>query len=290
MAEDAHDRETTITMPCWDGRAVQVIHAPVLAAVADLCPMELRRLAPALFALMLVPACAQRSDGPMAEVPAAVHPTKASTMTVEIWSDVVCPFCYIGKREFERALERFAHKDEVTVVWRSFELDPYAPERSPLDMYDMLAKKYGISRDEARARVGGVVERAKTVGLDYDMDAAIMGSSFHAHRLLQFAKSKGLGDAAKERLFRAYFIEGQHIADRAVLQRLAAEIGLDAAETEAVLNSDAYTAEVRADEQQARQVGVRGVPFFVIDGRYSVSGAQHSDHFLGALQQAWSTR
>ncbi|MDX9751209.1 MAG: DsbA family oxidoreductase [Flavobacteriales bacterium] len=253
--------------------------------------MTLRPFTPALLVLMLAPACAQRTEAPVVAEAAAPSSTPAPrTMTVEVWSDVVCPFCYIGKREFESALARFAHKDQVQVVWKSFELDPDAPDRSPHDMYGMLVSRYGGTREEARARVAGVVERAKTVGLHYDMDAAVIGSSFHAHRLLQFAKTKGLGGAAKERLFRAYFTEGAHIADKAVLQRLAEEIGLDAAGAADVLGSDAFTDAVRADQQRAREVGVRGVPFFVIDGTYSVNGAQRSDRFLAALEQAWGAR
>ncbi|MBX2972069.1 MAG: DsbA family oxidoreductase [Flavobacteriales bacterium] len=211
-------------------------------------------------------------------------------MTIEIWSDVVCPFCYIGKREFESALQRFEHRDKVKVVWKSFELDPNAPERSEYDMYGMLVSKYGGTREDAKARVQGVVQRAKTVGLDYQMDKAIIGSSFHAHRLIQFAKAKGKGAEAEERLFRAYFIEGKHIADKTVLAQLAGEIGLDKAEAEQMLASTAYTDAVRADEREAQQVGVRGVPFFVIDRKYGVSGAQQSAHFLGALEQAWKER
>ncbi|HNU56699.1 MAG TPA: DsbA family oxidoreductase [Flavobacteriales bacterium] len=216
--------------------------------------------------------------------------TPNKTMTIEIWSDVVCPFCYIGKREFEAALARFEHKAEVTVVWKSFELDPNAPQRSEHDMYGMLSNRYGISRAEAQARVQGVVERAKTVGLDYHMDKAIISSSFDAHRLIQFAKTKGKGAEAEERLFKAYFVDGIHIADHAALTRMGVEIGLEEAEVSTMLASTRFTEEVRADEREAQQLGVRGVPFFVIDRRYGVSGAQHSDHFLGALQQAWKER
>ncbi|MBL7950134.1 MAG: DsbA family oxidoreductase [Flavobacteriales bacterium] len=211
-------------------------------------------------------------------------------MTIEIWSDVVCPFCYIGKREFETALERFAHKADVTVVWKSFELDPHAPERSEHDMYGMLVSKYGGTRDDAKARVQGVVDRAKTVGLDYRMERAVIGNSFHAHRLIQYAKTKGKGAEAEERLFRAYFVEGVHLADHASLVRLAQEIGLNGAEVAAMLAGKGFTEEVRADESEAQQLGIRGVPFFVIDRKYGVSGAQQSAHFLGALEQAWKER
>ncbi len=221
---------------------------------------------------------------------AASNTAHTETMTIEIWSDVVCPFCYIGKREFERALEGFEQRDNVQVVWKSFELDPNAPARSGYDMYGMLVSKYGGTRDDAKARVQGVVDRAKTVGLDYQMDKAIIGSSFDAHRLIQLAKAKGLGDEAEERLFKAYFTEGVHLADHPSLIRMAVEIGLDAEEVKAMLASTRFTEEVRAEEREAQQLGIRGVPFFVIDRKYGVSGAQQSAHFLGALQQAWTER
>lgn len=212
------------------------------------------------------------------------------TMTIEIWSDVVCPFCYIGKREFESALQQFEHRENVTVVWKSFELDPQAPARSEHDMYGMLVSKYGGTRDDARARVQGVVDRARTVGLDYRMDKAIIGSSFDAHRLIQFAKTKGLGAEAEERLFKAYFTEGVHLADHTSLIRIAVDIGLDADEVKGMLASTRFTEEVRAEEREAQQLGIRGVPFFVIDRKYGISGAQQSAYFLGALQQAWTER
>jgi predicted DsbA family dithiol-disulfide isomerase len=211
-------------------------------------------------------------------------------MTIEIWSDVVCPFCYIGKREFERALAQFEHAEQVQVVWRSFELDPDAPARSEHDMYGMLVAKYGGTRDDAKARVEGVVQRAKSVGLDYRMDKAIIGSSFDAHRLLQLAKTKDLGDAMKERLFKAYFTEGAHLADTPTLIRLGSEVGLGGGEVAQMLSTTAFSDGVRKDEQEARRVGVRGVPFFLVDGKYSVGGAQPSEVFLGALRQAWSER
>ncbi len=211
-------------------------------------------------------------------------------MKVQIWSDVVCPYCYIGKREFEKALSQFPHKDEVEVEWKSFELDREAPVRSPDDMFDHLAKKYGKTRDEAKAMVAGTVERARSVGLEYAMEKAVLGSSFDAHRLIQYAKTKGKGDAAEERLFQAFFMRGEHIGDHEVLKQIASEIGLDAKEVGTMLASDAFTEAVHADEYEAQQIGVRGVPFFVLDNKYAVSGAQSSEHFLGALEQAWKER
>ena len=237
-----------------------------------------------------VPTCAQRPTEVAHFGDAASSNPPVKVMTIEIWSDVVCPFCYIGKRELERALAQFEHAGQVQLVWRSFELDPDAPARSDQDMYGMLAGKYGGSREDARARVAAVVQRASTVGLDYNMDIAVMGSSFDAHRLLQLAKSRGRGDAMKERLFKAYFTEGAHLADVPTLIRLGSEVGLDGGEVAQMLSTSAYADAVRRDEQEARRIGVRGVPFFVLDGQYSVSGAQPSEVFLGALRQAWDAR
>jgi hypothetical protein len=216
--------------------------------------------------------------------------TDRAPLTVAIWSDVLCPFCYIGKREFENALSRFPHRDDVLVEWKSFELDPNAPVRSDEDTYTMLARKYGMSRDDAKARVAGVRVRARSLGLTYDFDKAVIANSFNAHRLIQLAKTKGLGDAAEERLFKAYFSEGLHIGDSATLVRLGAEIGLDPDEVSAMLAGDAFTEAVRIDEYEAQQFGIRGVPFFAIDRKYGVSGAQSADHILGALEQAWKGR
>ena len=212
------------------------------------------------------------------------------SMKVEIWSDVLCPFCYIGKREFEHALAQFAHKDDVEVIWKSFELDPNAPVNNEKDMYDLLASKYGRTREETITNVRSVVERADSVGLAYEMDRAIPTNSFDAHRLLQYAKSVGKGDAMKERLLKAYFMEGAHIGDHQQLKTLADDVGLDTAKVTQLLASDAYTDEVRNDEREAQEIGVRGVPFFVVDRRYAVSGAQSNEHFLEVLNKAWEER
>ncbi len=211
-------------------------------------------------------------------------------ITVEIWSDVVCPFCYIGKRELENALARFEQRDSVRVVWKSFELDPDAPDERGVDTYRMLMEKYGMTREQVLERTRSVRERAASLGLNYHFDKAIVGSSFQAHRLLQFAKSKGLGGAAKERLFKAYFTEGKHLANPTTLAALGVEIGLPAAEVSALLRSDAFSREVRADEQEACQLRVTGVPFFAFDRRLSVSGAQSEETFLEALRQVWTSR
>ncbi len=211
-------------------------------------------------------------------------------LLVEIWSDVVCPFCYIGKREFEHALNRFAQRDSVRVVWKSFELDREAPAKRSVDTYGMLMEKYGLTREQALERTRGVQERAASLGLHYDFDKAIMGSSFDAHRLLQFAKTRGRGDAMKERLFKAYFTEGVHLADRSELRRLAVEAGLNGAEAASMLAGTEFVNEVRGDEEEAYRLGVSGVPFFAFDRRLAVGGAQQERTFLQALEQAWESR
>ena len=182
------------------------------------------------------------------------------------------------------------HKDDVEVVWKSFELDQNAPVNYEKDMYDLLASKYARTREETITNVRSVVERADSVGLAYDMDRVIPTNSFDAHRLLQYAKSVGKGDAMKERLLKAYFMEGAHIGEHQQLKALAHEVGLDSGIVTQLLASDAFTAEVRNDELEAQEIGVRGVPFFVVDRRYAVSGAQSNEHFLEVLNKAWEER
>jgi predicted DsbA family dithiol-disulfide isomerase len=209
-------------------------------------------------------------------------------MDVEIWSDVVCPWCYIGKRRFEHALEAFDHRGEVNVTWRSFQLDPSAPASSDEDPIDRLAAKYGMSRATAEAAQARVTANAATAGLDFHLDRARSGNTFDAHRLIHYANSVGKQDAMKERLMAGYFVEGAAIGVGEVLAQLAGDVGLDAAAVRDVLESDAYADDVRHDELEARQLGITGVPFFVLDRAYGVSGAQPSEVMLGALQQAWA--
>jgi predicted DsbA family dithiol-disulfide isomerase len=210
------------------------------------------------------------------------------TMDVEIWSDVVCPWCYIGKRRFEHALAAFDHRDDVKVTWRSFQLDPSSPTTSEGDPVERLAAKYGMSRATAEAARARVTANAATEGLDFHLDRARSGNTFNAHRLIHYAHSVGRQDALKERLMAAYFVEGAAIGEHDVLSRLAVEVGLDESAVRGVLGGDAYADDVRHDELEARQLGITGVPFFVLDRAYGVSGAQPSDLILGALQQAWS--
>ncbi len=209
-------------------------------------------------------------------------------MLVEIWSDLVCPWCYIGKRRFEEALRRFDHAEDVEVVWRSYELDPGAPrDGSTIDLAAHLASKYGTDREGAIAMLDRVTVAAAGEGLTYHLDQAKRGSSFDGHRLLHAASAQGKQHEMGERLFRAYFTEGVAIADRDELRRLAAEVGVDPSVLD---DDDTFADAVRADVRAAQELGVRGVPFFAIDRRYGVSGAQDPAQLLQALQAAWAER
>lgn len=209
-------------------------------------------------------------------------------MKVEIWSDIVCPFCYIGKRRYEAALEQLPYRDEVETVYRSFELDPNAPVDAGHDIHEMLAKKYGMPREEAKKMNDQVSDQARTVGLAYDLDRAIPTNTFDAHRLIHYAAKHGKMEEMKEKLLSAYFTEGKHVGQRQVLADLAAEIGLDRDEALAALENGQFVDEVRADQNEAAQIGIRGVPFFVINRKYAVSGAQPTEVFLQALDKARS--
>ena len=213
-------------------------------------------------------------------------------MKVEVWSDVVCPWCYIGKRRFEAALARFAHRDEVLLIWRSFELDVAAPQSTAEQgsYAERLATKYDCSVNEAQVMIDNMTAVAATEGLDFRFDLARPGNTFDAHRLLHLALEHGRQDELKERLDRATFTEGSPVSDHSALRALSTQVGLPEAEVDAVLRSDRYSDAVRADEAQARAYGISGVPFFVVDGRYGISGAQAADDVLQTLDKAWSER
>lgn len=207
-------------------------------------------------------------------------------MKVDIWSDVRCPFCYIGKRKFEMALAQFEHKDKVEIEWHSFELDPNAETMLDKSPYDYLAERYGKSREWAIGTHEQVAQTAAEVGLTFNFDQSIMANSFDAHRLIQLAKANGLSDQVEENLFKAHFTDGKNIADHGVLIEIAKASGLDALETEVMLKSNDFTDEVRYDEKTAQNIGISGVPFFVINQKYGISGAQSPETFLGALVKA----
>lgn len=208
-------------------------------------------------------------------------------MKIEVWSDFSCPFCYIGKRRLEKALEAFEHREEVQVVYRSFELDPEAPKDAELSIHELLAVKYGLSLLQAKESNQNVAAQAKAEGLDYHFDTAIPTNTFDAHRLSHYAGEKGKAKEMTERLYRAYFTDSLHIGDRDTLVRLAEEAGLDGREAREVLDQNRYADQVLGDEREARQLGIRGVPFVVLRGKYAVSGAQPLEIFQGALLRAW---
>jgi predicted DsbA family dithiol-disulfide isomerase len=205
-------------------------------------------------------------------------------LTVEIWSDVVCPWCYIGKRRYEAALTEFPH--EVETIWRSFELDPGAPAAREHSASEHLAAKYGMSVEQAEASHAQMTELAAGEGLEYHFEKARGGNSFDAHRLIHLADGHGKQAEAQERVMRAYFTEGVAIGDHEQLVALAADLGLDADEARRVLESDAYADAVRADELLAQRIGIQGVPFFVLNRRYGVSGAQPAEILVRALEKA----
>jgi len=213
-----------------------------------------------------------------------------SKLRIDIWSDIACPWCYVGKRRIEQALAGFPHAGEVAIVWRAFELDPSAPrvrDRTESSV-ERLARKYGTSQHQAQAMIDRMVETAAKDGLAMRFDLIQSGNTFDGHRLLHLAHERGKQDALKERLMRAYFCEGQAVGEPEVLVRLAGEVGLDEAEVRDVLASERYAAEVRTDEALARELGITGVPFFVLASRVGVSGAQPADVLRGALDRAWS--
>ncbi|OGS94675.1 MAG: disulfide bond formation protein DsbA [Gallionellales bacterium RIFCSPLOWO2_12_FULL_57_18] len=207
-------------------------------------------------------------------------------MEIEIWSDVICPWCYIGKRRFEMALANFAQHEEVNVIWRSFELDPSAAQQYPGTLDEILARKYRVSMQEAQAMNARVTGIAREVGLEYRLADARPGNTFDAHRLLHFAAARQLGDRATERIMHAYFCEGLAVGDRTALARLAPEFGIAASEALAMLHIDAYSEAVRADEARAAALGITGVPYFVFNGKIGISGAQPVEAFAEALQHA----
>lgn len=211
-------------------------------------------------------------------------------LRVDIWSDVVCPWCYVGKRRIEAAIARMPSPGEVEVVWRSFELDPRAPRgtRTRTTYAERLARKYGATLDQANAMIDRMISVGKAEGISFRFDLARPGNTFDAHRLLHLARERGVQGALKERLQRAYFTEGEAIADRRALARLAGEAGLDPAEARRVLGGEAYAGAVRADEDEARRSGVHAVPFFALGEEYGVAGAQPADLLYEALAQAWS--
>jgi predicted DsbA family dithiol-disulfide isomerase len=214
-------------------------------------------------------------------------------MKIEIWSDVVCPWCYIGKRRFETALAQFPQRDQLEIVWKSFELDPgarsaAAAEGDNADYAERLARKYGTTVPGAQKMLDSMTDAAATEGLDFHFERAVASNTFDAHQVIHLGLDRGVQDAVKERLLRAYFTEGEAVGDRETLVRLAAEAGLDADEVRTALTEQRYAGAVRSDESEAAGLGISGVPFFVIDRKYGINGAQPAEQVLEALQRAWS--
>ena len=206
-------------------------------------------------------------------------------MKIEIWSDIMCPFCYIGKRQLETALAEFPN-GEFEIEWKSFQLDPTITPQSGKDVYTFLAERKGMSVEQSIEMHKGVVERAKSVGLDYHFDKAIISNSLTSHRILQLAKTKKLGDKMEEIFFKAYFTEGRDLNDTETLIELAVKAGLDSNEVKEVIeNENLYLDDVHSDIHEANEIGVQGVPFFVFDRKYAVSGAQPVEAFVNTITE-----
>jgi protein disulfide-isomerase len=219
-----------------------------------------------------------------------MNATNSPKMKVEVWSDIMCPFCYIGKRHYEAAIQQFADSNRIEIEWKSFQLDPSIPKNpeNKNNVYKYLADRKGMSEAQSRKMHDNVVEMAKQAGLNYNFDKAVIANSFDAHKMIQLAKTKGLGDEAEERLFRAYFIEGMDFGDAATLVKIGQEIGLQANDIEAALVSEELAKKVNADVAEAAQLGIQGVPFFVFNRKYAVSGAQPTEAFLQTLEKSFA--
>ena len=212
-------------------------------------------------------------------------------MDIHIWSDIVCPWCYLGKRRFEHALALFEHRDEVQVTHRSFQLDPSRPRHKTTNRRSLLKAKYNLTDDKVQEMDARMERLAEIEGLEYHLgDSGQTGNTLDAHQLLQLGKDRGVQDAVIERLYRAYFTEQRSVFERDSLVALAGEAGLDETEARGALERDAYVQAVAVDVNEARSLGVSGVPFFVIDGRYGISGAQATEVFAEALGRAWDER
>ncbi len=208
-------------------------------------------------------------------------------MKIEIWSDFACPFCYIGKRNFEKGLEQFEHKEEVEVVFRSFQLDPYAKKNTGMNIHQVLSSKHGISYEKAKALNNELKQKAKRVGLDYQFDTMIPTNSYDALRLSYYAKENGKMREFMERIMKAHFTDSLDIGDHATLAQLASEIGLDENEALDVLANDKYSDNIADDKAEGSKIGIQGVPFFIVNDKYTISGAQPSETFLEVLRQTW---
>jgi predicted DsbA family dithiol-disulfide isomerase len=208
-------------------------------------------------------------------------------LKIEIWSDFACPFCYIGKKKFESALAKFTHHKQVEVIYRAYQLNPYAPKVMEGSAYEVFAKGHDITLAQAKEKFEYVTKAANKIGLEYRYDIIQMTNTFDAHRLAKWAKTQGLEHELTERLMKAYFIEGKNIADEKVLVKLASDVHLNEEEAIDVLRLDRYVKDVKQEFDDAKKLGVSGVPFFVLNRKYGVSGAQEEEYFLQVLEHLW---
>lgn len=208
-------------------------------------------------------------------------------MKIEIWSDIACPFCYIGKRKLEDALVGFPQKEQVDIEFKSYQLDPNAPLYSGQDFYENMAVKFG-SVEQAKQMTANITEQAKAVGLDFRFDTMKPTNTFDAHRLTKFAKEHGKDTVVSEKLLHANFTDSKDVGDKETLADIAAEVGLNKEEALAVLeDKQAYAKEVHADIEEAKQLGITGVPYFIFNRKYAISGAQPTETFAQALNKVW---
>lgn len=210
-----------------------------------------------------------------------------SKMKIEVWSDIVCPFCYIGKRNLETALEEFSESHDIEVIWKSFQLDPNAQPPEGVNSYQYLAQIKGKSLDWSIEAHQQITEMAAQVGLEYRFDLAKPANTFLAHRLIQLAKSLGKGEEAEEALFKAHFTDGKNIQDHRTIIEIGADLNIDAQEVQNLVDSDAYSDEVKRDIFEAKQLGISSVPFFVLDNKYGVAGAQPAHVLLSYIDKCY---
>ncbi len=208
-------------------------------------------------------------------------------MQIDIWSDVRCPFCFIAKKKFEAAMAQFEHADKINVVWHSYELDPTLVVHKEIDYVNHFSETKGVSKEEALGMFGHVISMGKDVGIDFNLETAIVANSFNAHRLTHLAKEEGKESEMVSAMFEAHFLKGENIDDNATLLKIADRVGLDNSRAQEVIDSDEFSDDVRYEERQASEIGIRGVPFFILDEKYSISGAQPTATFLRALKLSY---
>ncbi|RVT79722.1 DsbA family oxidoreductase [Flavobacterium sufflavum] len=208
-------------------------------------------------------------------------------LKIQIWSDIMCPFCYIGKRRLENAITQFGHQDTIEIEWKSFQLDPNFIASEDDNLVEHLAEKYRKDKDWAIETLENMTQNAANSGLEFHFEKSVMANSFHAHRLLHLAKKQNLGSQLKELLFKAYFTNGEDVNNKETLKQIGIQAGLDPNKIDEVLNSNSYADEVQQDMLAAQKIGVQGVPFFIFDNKYAISGAQHVETFVKTLEKVW---